>query len=59
MATLGMDLGSFSLGKSHETLPKSIVLVAIFLIGSPLLILYISGAHLSHWKHITDPLYLL
>ena len=42
MVTLGMDLGSFSLGKHHEKLSKSTPLVTIFLhIGSPWHIIYI------------------
>ena len=42
MVTLGINLGSFSLGKPREKLPKSIPLVTIFfLIGSPWQILYI------------------
>ena len=46
MVTLGMDLGSFSLGKPREKLPKSIPLVTIcLLIGIPLPILFPGGEY--------------
>ena len=42
MVTLGMDLGSFSLGKPLEKLPESIPLMTPFLlIGQPWRIIYV------------------